>query len=105
MKAVTANRLDDGKVVYLSDEDRWTPHLCAAARFADDDADPVLGAARARASEIADAYLVEVDADGALTGRAVIRETIRSAGPTVRADLGLNAPAPSTEARAPDVSL
>jgi hypothetical protein len=88
MKAVTANRLDDGAVVYLGDDDRWTPQQDEAARFADDDAKSVLAAAQSRVKEIADAYLVDVDESGALTGRETLRETIRRAGPTVRADLG-----------------
>ena len=91
MKAVTGNRLADGAVVYLNDEDQWTTHLCAAARFADDDADPVLAAAQSRVGEIADAYLIDVDERGEPAGRAVIRETIRGAGPTVRLDLGIQA--------------
>ncbi len=88
MKAVTANRLDDGAVVYLGDDDRWTPQQDAAARFNDDDAKDVLAAAQSRVKEIADAYLVDVDESGALTGRETLRESIRKAGPTVRADLG-----------------
>ncbi|MEZ5893209.1 MAG: DUF2849 domain-containing protein [Parvularculaceae bacterium] len=93
MKAVTGNRLDDGAVVYLGDDDRWTKHLCAAARFADDDAKSVLAAAQKRVKEVADAYLVDIDAVGALTGRETLRETIRKSGPTVRTDLGYQAEA------------
>lgn len=88
MKAVTGNRLDDGTVVYLTDEDQWSVHLCAAARFADDDALDVLVAAQGRVSEIADAYLIDVSEGGDPVGRTTLRETIRKAGPTVRRDLG-----------------
>jgi len=91
MKAVTANRLDDGAVVYLGDDDRWTPQLGAAARFSDDDATSVFAAAHLRVKEIADAYLVDVDEAGALTGRDALRESIRNAGPSVRSDLGYQA--------------
>ena len=88
MKAVTANRLSDGVVVYLNDEDQWTVHLCTAAKFVDDDALSVLAAAQGRVREITDAYLIDVDEAGAPAGRAGLRETIRKTGPTVRIDLG-----------------
>lgn len=91
MKAVTGNRLSDGAVVYLADDDQWTPYLSKAARFGDDDADPVLAAAQSRTTEIADAYLIDVDENTAPAGRQALRETIRKAGPTVRADLGYQA--------------
>ena len=91
MKAVTGNRLADGAVVYLRDDDQWTSDILKAARFADEDAAPVLAAAQSRVREIADAYLIDIDAGGAPSGRASLRETIRTAGPTVRADLGYQA--------------
>lgn len=93
MKAVTGNRLDDGAVVYLSDDDRWTSDLAAAARFEDADAKDVLAAAQTRVKEITDAYLIEVDDAGAPAGRETLRETIRKSGPTVRLDLGYQAEA------------
>ncbi len=91
MKIVTANSLQDGAVVYLGDDDQWTPQLSGAARFEDSDAKDVLVAAQTRIEEITDAYLVSIDQDGAITGRETLRETIRKAGPTVRLDLGLQA--------------
>ena len=91
MKIVTANKLQDGVVVYLGDDDQWTPHVLSAARFEDSDADNVLAAACSRVEEITDAYLVSVDLEGAIIGRERLRETIRKAGPTVRLDLGLQA--------------
>jgi len=86
MKAVTGNRLDDGRVVYLAPNDTWTEHLGCAAQFSDEDAADVLAAAKTRVTEIAEAYLIEVDGKAA-AGREALRETIRSAGPTVRRDL------------------
>lgn len=87
MKIVTANRLSDGAVVYLGDDDQWIEALGAAARFADQDAQSVLAGVQTRVTEIADVYLVDVDEGGALTGRETLRETIRRRGPTVREDL------------------
>lgn len=87
MKIVTANRLSDGAVVYLGDDDQWILSQSAAAKFSDEDAKTVLAAAQTRVTEIADVYLVDVDESGALTGRETLRETIRRKGPTVREDL------------------
>ncbi len=94
MKAVTANRLGDGAVVYLTDKDQWAENFAEAARFPDEDGADVLAAAQTRAGEIADVYLIDVDEDGALAGRTIIRETIRTLGPTVRTDLGYQAARP-----------
>ena len=91
MKAITANRLSDGAVVYLGDDDQWAAEVARAARFADEDAEAALAAAQSRKTEIADAYLITVSEDGALAGRERLRETIRTAGPTVRVDLGYQA--------------
>ncbi len=91
MKAVTANRLDDGAVVYLDESGQWTVELALAARYEGDDAEAALADAKRRATEIADVYLIEVTETGAPAGRATLRETIRAAGPTVREDLGYQA--------------
>jgi len=91
MKAVTGNRLSDGAVVYLNDNDQWTTHIAKAAQFKPDDADAVLDAALSRTGEIADAYLIEVSEETTPAGREALRETIRTAGPTVRPDLGYQA--------------
>lgn len=86
MKAVTGNRLTDGRVVYLAPDDGWSEYLAAAARFANDEALDVLAAAQRRVTEVADAYLIDIET-GAASGRDKLRETIRSIGPTVRPDL------------------
>ncbi len=91
MKAVTANRLDDGAVVYLDESGQWTAELALAARYEGDDAEAALADAKRRATEIADGYLIEVTETGAPAGRTTLRETIRAAGPTVREDLGYQA--------------
>lgn len=91
MKAVTGNRLRDGAVVYLTIKNQWSERFSDAARFADDDATGVLASAQARSAEIADAYIIDVNGEGDLTGRALVRESIRTLGPTVRTDLGYQA--------------
>lgn len=90
MRAVTANRLHDGVVVYLAPDGSWTEHLAAAASYDGDEAEAALARARLRVTEIAAAYLIDTEG-GRAAGRETIRETIRSAGPTVRRDLGKQA--------------
>lgn len=90
MKAVTGNLLRDGRVVYLAADNSWSERLAAARLLDEEEAEAVLAAAKARATEIASAYLIDADADGA-AGQKALRETIRAAGPTVRPDLGKQA--------------
>lgn len=88
-KILTANRLEDGLVVYLG-EDGWSADLRMAQKAHDDDRAAVLeyqGKQAALRNEVADPYLIDLD-DEAPVRR---RETIRSNGPTVRRDLGYQA--------------
>lgn len=91
MKLITANLLADGRVVYLGPDKSWDTDISDAAIFANDVAEEVLLAATLRNREVADIYLMDVDADAQPVGRAALRETIRSQGPTVREDLGKQA--------------
>src|SRR3546814_15462576 len=84
---VTANRLRQGDVVYLTASATWSPHL-NDGRATDDKT--VLEAMLAKAAEDVAARLVVapytfevVEIDGALQPLST-RETIRAAGPTVR---------------------
>ena len=91
MNIITANRLNDGAVVYLDANGAWTSEITAAARFEKGDDAAALEQAQTRVGEYADIYLMEVDGAGAPAGRATVRETIRQNGPTVRRDLGYQA--------------
>jgi hypothetical protein len=89
LRTVTANRLREGDVVYLTACGRWSPRL-AESRVSDDDT--VLQAMMAQADAdvagrlIVTPYLMEVvEVDGELQPLSA-REMIRAAGPTVRAD-------------------
>lgn len=93
MKAVTGNRLTDGVVVYLAPDGAWTERLEKARLFEDGEAEAALAEAQSRVTEIASAYLIEAEEGGRPAGRAVVRETIRNSGPTVRPDLGKQAEA------------
>lgn len=106
LKAVTANRLREGDVVYLTDTGRWSAHL-NESRVSDDPA--ILEALMAQAEAdvaarlVIGPYLMEVaEIDGILQPLST-REIIRAAGPTVRADYrddGRTAGGPSVNSRA-----
>ena len=87
MKVVTANRLQDGAVVYLAPDNSWSERFSGAVLITDAEAQDVISVISGRVREIADVYLIDADASGPI-GRETLRETIRSAGPTVRPDLG-----------------
>lgn len=83
-KVITANRLSDGRVVYLGADGDWVASVSDAQVFAADAIDAALAACGTRMTEVADVYAIEADADGTPSGRAALRETIRaSGGPTI----------------------
>ncbi len=92
MKAITANRLSDGVVLYLGPDGDFVERFEHAALFEDAAAKLAVEEAQARATAIATAYLIEADETGPI-GREALRETIRKSGPTVRRDLGKQAEA------------
>ncbi len=92
MKAITANRLSDGVVVYLGADGRLVDRFDHAALFDDAIADEKLALVLARKTVIAGAYLIDATEKGPV-GRERLREAIRRDGPTVRRDLGKQAEA------------
>lgn len=87
-RVVTAWRLRDGVPVYLGPNQVWVKKLHEASPFDPEAAEEALKWARSKALEctVVDPYTMEVSTEGQPMGRRV-RETIRSAGPTVRPDL------------------
>ena len=84
MRILTANRLADGRVVYLG-AGGWSRDPAAACRARDDREAALLDAEGRRAAaenRVTDPYLIEL-ADGVPARR---RERIRALGPTVRAN-------------------
>ena len=84
---VTANRLRDGRVVWLAEGGRWSVHAAEAAVFVGEAVESglALGAAAERRQEVVAPYAVEVTlgATGPKPLRA--REKYRAEGPSVAA--------------------
>ncbi len=82
MKALTANRLADGEVVFWN-AGRWVERFADAELFADDAAAAEAeGAAKAQSTVVVEPYLIDlIDADG-LWAPVSYRERIRALGPT-----------------------
>ncbi len=96
MQIVTANRLDDGSVVYLDGKGGWAGRIDDSSRAESPEETDVLMALANQA--VADCvvigpYLIDIaDEDGAVRPLHY-REAIRAKGPTVRPDLGKQAEA------------
>ena len=95
-QVISANRLVDGLVVYLTAEGRWSECI-NDAQVAGDEAtgDALLAQAQGdvRARLVVDPYLIDVGLDGSEVRPTRFRELIRAKGPTVRTDLGKQAEA------------
>jgi hypothetical protein len=82
MKALTANRLTDGHVVYLTATGDWSKLISDLHAFPDTEAEAALAQALAQPQLLVAPYLIEIDEAGP-AGRERLKETIRSSGPTV----------------------
>jgi hypothetical protein len=93
-QALTANRLADGDVVFLTRAGEWSPWVDDAALAVEPDAAKALEA-RGRDAEAANivtgAYLFDAERHDNRVRALHIRERIRTLGPTVRQDLGKQA--------------
>lgn len=93
-QSVTANRLIDGEVVYLTASGEWSDWLKDAAVADGKEACAALlnqAAPAVAAQHIVDPYLFEVSVEDGVIIPASVREKIRMAGPTIRLDLGKQA--------------
>lgn len=91
---VSANRLTDGLVVYLTADAGWSERLDDGHAATDDAAADRLLAAARRAVEdriVVDPYLIDVAEIDGVRRPTKFREYIRAKGPTVRRDLGKQA--------------
>lgn len=97
LKAITANRLRDGEVVFLKAEGVWVERLDEATLYEDAaTAEAALAAARAQADRDrfgVDVYAFDLTLKDGRPTPVKTRERIRALGPTVRTDLGKQAAA------------
>ena len=87
-QVLTANRLTDGRVVFLDRDGGWTPELSRAQVAADETAAAGLTARGERAEtdcEVVGPYLIEVTDEAGRIEAVEFREAIRAAGPTIAA--------------------
>jgi hypothetical protein len=87
---IIANRLSDGRVVFLAPDHGWDTSIDAAAVVGDDaEAQRLLGVAKRHEAEsiVIDPQLIEVAIVNGRLRPTAIREAIRAFGPTVRTDL------------------
>lgn len=82
MRLITANRLSDGRVIYVGAKDDPVEAMIEAESFDETEADAALARAAARPDIFVNPYLVEVR-DRTPSGRDRLKETIRATGPTV----------------------
>ena len=93
-QVVTANRLGDGRVVYLGPADAWVERLEAAEVAAGKDPAAALltrAETPAQGTRVVGPYLMDVIVEGGRPRAASTREIIRALGPSVRTDLGYQA--------------
>jgi hypothetical protein len=93
-KALTANRLSDGDVVFLTRSGNWSLSVDDAALAVEPDATKALEARGREAEEanfVTGAYLFDAERRDGRVRALHIRERIRTLGPTVRQDLGKQA--------------
>ncbi|MEW9837077.1 DUF2849 domain-containing protein [Mesorhizobium marinum] len=94
MKILTANRLTDGEAVWLARDGIWAEGIEDAETAGDKDGEArleAIGKAASEANQVVDVNLIDVELlDGGIVPLR-LRERIRAAGPTNRADLGKQA--------------
>jgi len=85
LQVFTANRVTDGVVVFLDEDDRWTESLSQVSIIADDDtlAEKTAVAEAAAVAVVVDPYAIEVTDEGGEIRPVRYRERIRAFGPPV----------------------
>ncbi len=94
LQVFTANRVTDGVVVYLDEDDRWTESLGQVSIIADDNklAEKTAAAeAAVAAAVVVDPYAIEVTDEGSEIRPVRYRERIRAFGPPVHPEFAKQA--------------
>ncbi|THD60191.1 DUF2849 domain-containing protein [Phenylobacterium sp.] len=83
MKALTANRLIDGEVVFWR-QGQWVDQFAEAELFADDDpaGEGAEGRAKSQPTVVVEPYLIDLTQSEGLWAPVSYRERIRALGPT-----------------------
>jgi Protein of unknown function (DUF2849) len=93
-KILTANRLRDGEVVFLTHSGQWSENIDGAVLATEPQAQAALevrGKDDERINLVTGVYLFEAERRDGHVFASHIKERIRSLGPTVRTDLGKQA--------------
>lgn len=93
-KILTANRLRDGEVVFLTHSGQWSENIDGAVLATESQAQAALearGKDDERINLVTGVYLFEAERRDGHVFASHIKERIRSLGPTVRTDLGKQA--------------
>ncbi len=88
IQVITANRLLDGRVVFLTGADRWDERVDAAKVYADPvaaEAGVAVAQASAAAGEVVEPYAIAVSYQSGRIVPTSLRERIRAEGPTIDA--------------------
>jgi sulfite reductase (NADPH) hemoprotein beta-component len=91
---VTANRLGDGLVVFLTAQGGWSEDFHLGAVVTGETAKAAalaLGAEAVEANVVVDPYWIDLELRGGHYVPKALREAIRASGPTTRRDLGKQA--------------
>lgn len=91
---ISANRLGDGLVVYLTGGGGWSERIADALAVTGKDAGEAAMTVAHTAEEarlIVEPYLIDIDESGGERRPTQFRELIRAKGPTVRLDIGKQA--------------
>lgn len=88
---ILANRLDDGRAVFLTAAGEWSKQVAdAAVADSDDELENLMSVAQAAevANQVVSVTAVAADLSGKALAPAHIKFAMQSRGPSVRADLG-----------------
>ena len=93
-QVLTANRLHDGNAVFLTRSGVWSENVDEAALAVEPQAARGLearGEESVRANQVTGPYLIDAERIGGRVRALLIRERMRTLGPTIRPDLGKQA--------------
>lgn len=77
-KAVTGWSTATGRSIWLAADGSWTEDAARLAVFTGDEAEARLAASLKQEGVVTDPYFMEVTASGEITGRELLRETMRA---------------------------